>query len=414
MPEEAKNCDDVTTAKILEHPNPHGALVRVYGVANMMVKGHIESVPINWKIDTGAKRTFITEHIFNSIIEKPQLSPVDANYIAADGHSLKCKEAVMLVIFNDHVFEHKIIVGGVKYNLLGEDFIPKNRCTWDPDESSFIIKGSRFTLGNDGKGGSGTVVALQTILVPAGHEAIVKSSVVNKLDSPCKQSFLGILTPEKLFMEKFGLAIARALVDTNQSVIFTRVFNPGSSDVIIYQNTHMALLTPIDKVGPVLNLNVDVPICRVSEISEDNCLLPEYLTDVYERGCVGLTEEQRQKFKVFLCKMQECLAKPGEEGNRVKLMDKILEGQSVDGVTNKSHESPTMSSNNSGDMDGQQDCSIPGEIPIVRRGRRPNRPPPARRKPPPKIGLDITSMRQQQEEDDIMGEILKLKIDGNK
>ncbi|CAC5386308.1 unnamed protein product [Mytilus coruscus] len=70
-----------------------------------------------------------------------------------------------------------------------------------------------------------------------------------------------------------------------------------------------------------------------------------------------------------------------------------------------------MSSNNSGDMDGQQDCSVPGEIPIVRRGRRPNRPPPARRKPPPKIGLDITSMRQQQEEDDIMGEILKLKIE---
>ncbi|CAC5405909.1 unnamed protein product [Mytilus coruscus] len=100
-----------------------------------------------------------------------------------------------------------------------------------------------------------------------------------------------------------------------------------------------------------------------------------------------------------------------QEGDGVKLMDKILEGQSVDGVTNKSPESNKMSSNNSGDMDGQQDCSIPGEIPIVRRGRRPNRPPPARRKPPPKIGLDITSMRQQQEEDDIMGEILKLKIE---
>lgn len=76
----------------------------------------------------------------------------------------------------------------------------------------------------------------------------------------------------------------------------------------------MALFTPIDKVGPVLDLNVDVPICRVSEISEDTCLLPEYLTDVYERGCVGLTEEQQQKFKVFLCKMQECFAKPGEVG----------------------------------------------------------------------------------------------------
>ena len=100
-----------------------------------------------------------------------------------------------------------------------------------------------------------------------------------------------------------------------------------------------------------------------------------------------------------------------QEGDGIKLKNKVLEGQSIGGVTDKSPESPTMSSNNSGDMDGQLDCSIPGEIPIVRRGRKPNRPPPARRKPLPKIALDITSMRQQQEEDDIMGEILKLKIE---
>ncbi|VDI82731.1 Hypothetical predicted protein, partial [Mytilus galloprovincialis] len=38
------------------------------------------------------------------------------------------------------------------------------------------------------------------------------------------------------------------------------------------------------------------------------------IKDLYRRGCVGLTEEYQQKFKVFLCKMQECFAKPGEEG----------------------------------------------------------------------------------------------------
>jgi hypothetical protein len=38
------------------------------------------------------------------------------------------------------------LVGGVRNNLIGEDFITAYQCVWDHDESCFIIKGSRIPL----------------------------------------------------------------------------------------------------------------------------------------------------------------------------------------------------------------------------------------------------------------------------
>lgn len=105
----------------------------------MRVKGRIEGTPIEWKIDTGAKRTFVSKETFASILEKPTLGRV------RDGRTLDCAgEVTMVLIFGDDAFEHPVIVGDVKHNLLGEDFIERFRCGWNHDEKSFIIKVSKY------------------------------------------------------------------------------------------------------------------------------------------------------------------------------------------------------------------------------------------------------------------------------
>ena len=148
------------------------AQVKVKGLASMVVVGQIEGTAVEWKIDTGAKSTFITNETFDLILDKPVLQPMDSTYIVANGQKLKCLgKAVMSITFGEGVFEQEVVVGGVRNNLIGEDFIATYRCTWDHDESSFIIKGSRIPLeGPDGEM-SGRVIALETVLVPPGHEA---------------------------------------------------------------------------------------------------------------------------------------------------------------------------------------------------------------------------------------------------
>jgi hypothetical protein len=59
--------------------------VKVKSTASMVIQGQVEGTPVNWKIATGARSTFITSETFDLIIDKPILRPVDSNYIAANG-----------------------------------------------------------------------------------------------------------------------------------------------------------------------------------------------------------------------------------------------------------------------------------------------------------------------------------------
>ena len=157
---------------------------------------------------------------------------------------------MMSVVFNETVYDTMVVVGSVSNNLLGEDFITKYRCNWDHDEGCFIINGSRVPLkGKDGSARSGRIIALETVRVPAGHEAVIKSGLSSQRSSWAQANQVGILTPEKRFMEKCHLAIARTLVDLTGSVVYTRVFNPGFEDVTVYKHTHMALFTPVVEIS---------------------------------------------------------------------------------------------------------------------------------------------------------------------
>jgi hypothetical protein len=102
--------------------------VKVKSMASMMIQGQVEDTPVDWKIDTGARSTFITSETFDLIIDKPILRPVDSNYIAANGQKVKCfGKAVMSLTFGNTVFQHEVTVGGVRNNLIGEDFITAYR-----------------------------------------------------------------------------------------------------------------------------------------------------------------------------------------------------------------------------------------------------------------------------------------------
>lgn len=42
--------------------------------------------------------------------------------------------------------------------------------------------------------------------------------------------------------------------------------------------------------------------------------IPEYLRDVFTKGCEHLNETQTKTFKEFILSKQNCFAKPGEVG----------------------------------------------------------------------------------------------------
>lgn len=76
--------------------------------------------------------------------------------------------------------------------------------------------------------GSRRVIALETILVPVGHEAVIKSSVTNRTGIMDKDSFVGCPYSGKVFS-----VIAETLVDATNEIVYTRLYNPGPVDIRI-------------------------------------------------------------------------------------------------------------------------------------------------------------------------------------
>lgn len=183
---------------------------------------------------------------------------------------------------------------------MGEDLIERFRCGWDHDEKSFIIKGVKVPLGGSDEEGPGRVIALESTVVPAGGEALVPSGLTGR-NRTNSGEYLGVLTPERPFMERYGLAIARTLVDLKNAVIYTRIFNPKEEDEKIYRHTHIAFFTPIYKVGPVFELRTSNSNIEQVEVSDSLITdIPEYLRDVFTKGCEHLNETQAKTFKEFI------------------------------------------------------------------------------------------------------------------
>ncbi|CAC5377715.1 unnamed protein product [Mytilus coruscus] len=291
------------------------------------------------------------------------------------------------------------------------------RCVWDHDESCFVIKGSRIPLEvSDQNMSSRRVIALETILVPVGHEAVIKSGLTNRTGITGKDSFVGILTPERSFLEKHSLAIAKTLVDATNKIIYTRLYNPGPVEVRVYKHTHMALFTQISRIGPTINLCQQNPVQHVNQVTvnTDTSIVPKHLQLVFEIGCKHLKGDQVEKFKTFILKNQNCFARPGEVGrkhigiHKIKLKD----------------EKPVREPPRRVPMLKRQAVEEERVFDRARRvfgrnlknkeGRKPNRPKQAKQIPQPDTELTLEVIQDKQESDPILKQILKYKIEGGK
>lgn len=76
--------------------------IRVPLKENMKIAGKIRGLPVVWKIDTGAKRTFITSKDFKRIPyhQRPGLKSSRHKFIAANGELIECDgETTILMEF---------------------------------------------------------------------------------------------------------------------------------------------------------------------------------------------------------------------------------------------------------------------------------------------------------------------------
>ncbi|XP_033755885.1 uncharacterized protein LOC117338637 [Pecten maximus] len=153
---------------------------------------------------------------------------------------------------------------------------------------------------------SSRVVSMDTVTIPAKHEMVVRSRLTRTTNS-----HVGVLVPEKVFIHSHGLALANVLVDTSHKSLYTRLFNTGDEPVTVKKETNMAVFEPVKDIGRTIS--------DVDNIAEHDDMLPEYLVEMYERGCTNLNSEERAQFRQFLIKHQTTFADPKGKMRRITL-----------------------------------------------------------------------------------------------
>ena len=97
-------------------------------------------------------------------------------------------------------------------------------------------------------------------------------------------------------------------MDAANEVVYARVFNPGTSDVTVYKHAHIALFTPVCRIGPVVDVQELSNVCEIEEKKKGDTI-SEHLRPMFERGCTNLDQKQKERFKHFLSANQGCFVR---------------------------------------------------------------------------------------------------------
>lgn len=205
-------------------PSTESLEVRIPGKSGFQIEGLIQGTKVIWKVDTGA-RSFITEETYYNIIpeNRPVLERVRTKFLSADGQEINTiGTAKMTLTLGNVDIEHRIFVGGVKKNLLGEDFYVKYKCVWEHDTNELLMK-CELTEGKR----TNYIFCTETVQVPGDHGAIIPSKLTYT------EEINGLPLPMQSFVVSHQVTVAKTLLNAKTGVVFIHVFNPGEKPRLI-------------------------------------------------------------------------------------------------------------------------------------------------------------------------------------
>ncbi|CAG2185032.1 unnamed protein product [Mytilus edulis] len=111
-----------------------------------------------------------------------------------------------------------------------------------------------------------------------------------------------------------SIALARVLVTASQDMVYARLFNPTSTDIILYKGTHIAVFVPVLNIGNSVEVeDENEDVCEIVEHrNSSNRLFPQYMEKMYQRGIQNLSIKEADEFKKVL--LQNCCVFADPEG----------------------------------------------------------------------------------------------------
>ncbi|KAJ8048413.1 hypothetical protein HOLleu_00722 [Holothuria leucospilota] len=267
----------------------------------MYVDGSVCGLNLVFLVDTGANITIISPEVYSKLPEdtRPTLQRVLTGLTLADGSELPFTgKAAFTLTVQGHVCQHEVWVAGIAGDgIIGHDFLKKFDCHISVGEGILSIEGQRVSCKEDEAGLSSCRVEMaENTVLPPRSEVMATGVVRGNL---AKQK-LAMVEMSDYFMKKHNVLVARAVVDPSEGKVPVRLMNITDEPKTIYKGSTIGDCVPVEPVDrQAYNVSVNDsatnhPKSNSEKSNPDEGEVPQHLTNLYNRSCRFLKEEDRK------------------------------------------------------------------------------------------------------------------------
>ena len=255
-------------------------------------------------VDTGATVTVLRKDIFENLFSKPELKGVKSSLVNATGElSPFYGKASLKLNIGGNPYEHDIMVASIQNEgILGIDFLKAYRCNIMISKGYLTLNGRKvpcFSLSDETQNYCCKISICEDVEIPPETEMIIPCLPIGNVQN----DEAGVVEAHTNFIEKSGLLVAKSLISMKNEIVPLRVINLNTESKKVYRDTIVATIEPVNEteVEKINSINV------VENEKKDE--LPDHMTELFERSCENLDEEQKIVLKQLLMKYPDVFSK---------------------------------------------------------------------------------------------------------
>ena len=296
--------------------------------SGLIVTGQIDGLPVTFLVDTGANITLMPQRVVN--FEDHLVHPVNFDIYQANGDPLPViGQIVSEITLGPLRVSCNIVVVDIHDDaILGIDFLMQHDCKLDLPSQQLSIQGTIVNMWKEDEPGCCQVSVKENTTIPAKHKKIILGWVHRRGN----ESHTNVLEGSAKFTERYGLLIARALVDIQHGQVLMRVLNPTECDTDLREGTTAAMYYPAVAFNEMedrtyirtLQMNDLEVESRSDEISPQ---IPDHLKGMVDRSSEHLDDTQIAVMTDLVIEHQDIFAiDSGDLGRTDKVKHRINTG----------------------------------------------------------------------------------------
>ena len=260
---------------------------------------------LDFLIDTGATKSFISDTSFYKHLKDVKLTPHYVHISAVNGDRMNVLGKCQLTLeLHGKRMNHSFIVTNVKEDaILGFDFLREHQVRWSWMKKTLQVDREHFPC----KMGIMTtkvrrIITQKQSVIPPNSEMIVSGTVMDRKGT----GTIGIIEGQQKFLQDYPIAVAAVVTCKTKNSVPIRLINASTKPVTIPKGVGIAMFVPgeVQDTEDIRNMEFADrgPIGRKTEgtLSEERNQLPPELEEMIT-DAVGLLEEtERQRFSTLV------------------------------------------------------------------------------------------------------------------